>query len=201
VDRYRRSLRTALVATAGVATALGVTSLTQAASGPGGSGTSTAPTTATTSTSTTPAHTTTTPKAKLKATTTRRTVRCKAKLYATRPPVSTALEFALLTCASPLGKGVQHNSATVSANPERTSGSFSGPTRLFFDEGALRGTYKTTFGVANGTVSYNGKIKIASGSGDFKGVRGSGTIKGSSSDGLTSALVERVTLTFPRTAG
>lgn len=197
MDRFRRSLRTVLVASAGVATALGIASLTQTASGQGGASTSTS-TTATSTTNTSTTATTTTPQqAKPKQRTTKRTVTCKAKVYATRPPVSSALEFALLTCGSPLGKGVQHNSATVQSNAERTSGSFSGNARLFLNEGAMRGSYKTTFSVANGTVTYTGTIRIASGTGDFRGVKGTGTIRGTSSDGLTATITERLTLTFP----
>jgi hypothetical protein len=192
VHPFRRSLRTVLVASAGVATALGIASLTQTASGQGGSSTSTS-TTATTSTSTT--GTTTAPRTKPKSA--RRTISCKAKLYATRPPVSTALEFALLSCGRPLGKGVQHNSATVASNAERTSGSFSGRTRLFLYDGALRGTYKTTFAVAGGKVTYTGTMKITSGTGDYARVKGTGTIRGTSTDGLTGALTEKLALTFP----
>jgi hypothetical protein len=107
----------------------------------------------------------------------------------------------MLSCGAPLGKGVQHNSATVSANAQRTSGSFSGNVRFFFNEGALRGTYKTTFSIAGTAVSYTGRIRISSATGDFKGAKGTGTIKGSSRDGLTSALTEKLTLTFRPTAG
>jgi hypothetical protein len=196
VHRFRRSLRTVLVASAGVATALGIASLTQTASGQGGSATSTS-TTSTTGTTTTGTTTTPTARPKPKPKAVKRSVSCKAKLYATRPPVSTALEFAILSCGSPLGKGVQHNSASVTSNAGRTSGSFSGATRLFLNEGALRGTYKTTFAVASGTVTYTGTMKITSGTGDFKGVKGTGTIKGTSTDGLTSTLTEKLTLTFP----
>lgn len=192
MHRSRRSLRTALVASAGIATALGVASLTQSASGQGSS-------TSTTTTATSTTNTTTTQKAKPrpkpKAVT--KTVSCKTKLYATRPPVSTALEFAILRCGRPLGKGVQHNSANVTSNPERTSGSFSGSMRLFFNEGALRGSYKTTFSVASGTVTFAGTMKITSGTGDFRGTKGTGTIKGTSTDGLTSTLTEKLKLTFP----
>lgn len=197
LHRFRRLLRTALVASAGVASALGVASLTQSASGQGSTSTSTSTTTtSTTKTSTT--KTTTTPKARPKAT--KRTISCRAKLYATRPPVSTALEFATLACGAPLGKGVQHNSATVDSNAERTKGTFRGNVRIFFNEGALRGTYKTAFTVENRTATYDGTIKITSGTGDFRGVKGTGTITGSSTDGLTSAVRERLALTFPPAA-
>lgn len=199
MHRFRRPLRTALVAAAGVATALGVAGLTQSASGQGSSSTSTTTTPATTATT----KTTTTPKAKPKPRpkATKRTISCRAKLYATRPPVGTALEFATLACGGPLGKGVQHNSATVGADAQRTKGTFRGKVRLFFNEGALRGTYRTAFTVADGAVSYDGTIKITSGTGDFRGVKGSGTITGTSTDGLTSALREKLALTFPPAAG
>jgi hypothetical protein len=200
VHRFRRSLRTALVASAGVATALGIAGLTQSASGQGGTSTSTTSTTKTSTTSTSTTNTTTTPTPKPKPKAVKRTISCKAKLYATRPPVSTALEFATLSCGSPLGKGVQHNSATVSADAERTAGTFNGSVRIFFNEGALRGTYRTKFTVANATVTYDGTIKVSSGTGDFAGVKGTGTITGSSTDGLTSSLREKLTLTFPPAA-
>ncbi len=128
MDRCIRSLRTVLVASAEVATALGIASLTQTASGQGGS------------------------------------------------------------------------STTVQSNAERTSGSFSGRARLFLNEGALRGTYRTTFSIAGGKVAYTGTMKITSGTGDFRGVTGSGTIRGTSSDGLTAAVTEKRTLTFPPVA-
>ena len=198
MHRIRRVLRTAVVASAGIATALGIASLTGSASGQG-SGTSTS-TTSTSTTQTSTTQTTTTPKPKPRPKATKRTISCRARLYATRPPVTSALEFALLSCASPLGKGVQHNNATVSANAERTRGSFSGSTKLFFNEGALRGTFKTTFTVQNATVAYEGTIKLTSGTGDFQGVEGTGTIRGTSKDGLTATLRERLTLTFPPTA-
>ena len=185
--------RRAAAATAGVATALGIAGLTGSAGGQGG--TSTTATTGTSTTSTSTTQTTTTPKPKPKATT--RTITCRAKLYATRPPVSSALEFATLSCGRPLGKGVQHNRATVSANAERTQGTFSGSIKFFFNEGALRGTFRTRFTVQNATVAYNGTIKITSGTGDHRGVKGKGTIRGTSKDGLTSSLTEKLTLTFP----
>lgn len=189
--KLHRPLRSALVAGAGVATALGIAGLTQSASGQ--SGTSTTATTTATSTSTTP--TTTAPRPAPRAS--RRTISCRARLYATRPPVSTALEFATLSCGRPLGKGVQHNRATVTANAQRTEGTFSGSIKLYFNEGALRGTFRTRFTVQNATASYDGTIRITSGTGDLRGVRGSGTIRGTSTDGLTASLRERLRLAFP----
>jgi hypothetical protein len=195
VHRLRRSLRTVLVASAGVATALGVASLTQSASGQGGTQPPTATETVPATTETSSTSTTTTPKAKRKAT--KKTVSCKAKQYATRPPVTTALEFATLTCASPLGRGVQQNSAAVTRNAEATQGSFRGTVKLFFDTGTLRGTYTSAFTVQNAVATFKGTLKISSGTGTFKGVTGTGTITGTSSTGLKSTLTEKLTLTLP----
>ncbi len=198
MHRFRRSLRTVLVATAGVATAFGVAGLTQAASGEDAATSTTK--TSTTKTSTT--KTTTTPKPKAAAPkAVKRTISCKAKLYATRTPVSKAEEFGTLSCASPLGKGAQHNTATVTRSADATKGTFSGTVKLFLDTGTLRGTYKSDFAVQTGAAKYEGTMKITSGTGAYKGVKGTGTITGSSANGITSSLTEKLTLTFAAAAG
>jgi hypothetical protein len=155
--------------------------------------TATTKTTKTTTTTTTP--TTTTPAAKPKAV--KRTITCKATVYATKPPASSAEEFGTLSCASPLGKGVQHNRATVTRGADATKGSFSGNAKLYFNTGTVRGTYESKFTVQNATASYDGTIKISSGTGEFKGVTGTGTITGSSTNAIKSSLREKLALTFP----
>jgi hypothetical protein len=184
-----------LVASAGVAVALGIASLTQTASGQGGDDTSTTVTATTKTSTTSTTSTTTTPKAKPKAT--KKTISCKAKQYATRVPVESSLEFATLKCGSPLGNGLQQNTASVTRNAQSTEGTFKGPIKLFFATGSLRGTYDADFTVSGTTVTYDGTIKITSGTGEFHGVKGTGTIKGTSADGLRSSLTEKLTLTFP----
>jgi hypothetical protein len=188
-----------LVATTGVATALGVASLTQAASGEDAATSTTK--TSTTKTSTTNTSTTTTPKSKAAPKAVKKTISCKAKLYATRTPVSNAEEFGTLSCASPLGKGVQHNTASVTRNADATKGTFSGNLKLFLNTGTVRGSYKSDFTVQTGAAKYDGTIKISSGTGAFKGVKGTGTITGSSANGITSSLTEKLTLTFAAAAG
>lgn len=192
VHRFRRSLRTVLVATAGVATAFGVAGLTQAASGEDAA-------TSTTKTSTTKTSTTPKPKAAPKAA--KKTISCKAKLYATRTPVSKAEEFGTVSCASPLGTGAQHNTASVTRSPDATKGTFSGNVKLFLDTGTLRGSYKSDFAVQTGAAKYEGTMKITSGTGAYKGVKGTGTIAGSSANGITSSLTEKLTLTFATATG
>lgn len=193
MHRFRGPLRAGVVALAGVATALGVASLTQAASDDD----SAATTTKTSTTKTT--KTTTAPKAAPKAA--RRAITCKARLFATRPPVSKAEEFGTLSCASPLGKGVQHDTAKVTRSGDGTKGSFSGSLKLFLNTGTLRGTYKSEFEVQSSAASYDGTIKITSGTGDFSGVTGTGTISGTSRDGLKSSLTEKLSLTLPAKTG
>lgn len=190
MHRFKRWPKPVLAAGAGVLAAAGVAgSLTQAAT--------TTPSTSTTSTATTPATTTTT--TKKKSTSTTRLVKCKAALVATQLPFETAENFGTLTCSVPFGRGVQHDSSTVTRT-STTSGSFAGGVKLFFNTGTLRGTFKSSFTVANKTITYAGTLKISSGTGDFQGVTGKGTLTGTSTDAVHSAIVERLTLKIPPAA-
>ncbi|HUR86008.1 MAG TPA: hypothetical protein VMY78_11740 [Solirubrobacteraceae bacterium] len=189
--RSTRWPKLVLAGGAGVLAALAVaSSLTQAAS-------TTAPTnTTTTSTTTTQTTPKAAPKPKPKPKATTRQITCRAALVATKPPVDRAENFGTITCSAPLGKGVHHDSSTV-ARTSQTAGSFSGPLKFFFNTGTLRGSYKMTFDVANKTITYDGTLKITSGTGDFSGVTGKGTIGGTSTDAVHSAITEKMTLTFP----
>jgi len=199
-----RMLRMAPVAALGVAAALGTASLTQAQSG-GGSGTTststtaTGPTTSTTSTATTPTttttKTTTTPKAAPKPKATKRTITCRVKLIAVRPPVDSSEDYGTLTCSTPFGKGVQRNTATV-VRSSPTAGTFTGSFKLFLNEGTLRGTFKMTFTIAGG-ATYKGTMRISSGTGDYAGIKGTGTLTGTSSDAVKTALTQKLDLTIP----
>jgi hypothetical protein len=186
MHRFKRWPKPMLAAGAGILAAAGVAgSLTQAAT--------TTPSTSTTSTATTPTTTTTTKK---KSTATTRLVKCRAALVATQLPFETAENFGTLTCSVPFGRGVQHDSSTVTRT-SATSGAFAGGVKLFFNTGTLRGTYKSAFTVADRTITYAGTLKISSGTGDFQGVTGRGTLTGTSTDAVHSAIVERLTLKIP----
>ena len=187
MHRFTRWPKPVLAACAGVLAAIGVaSSLTQAA-------TST-PAAATTSTATTP--TTTAPAKTTKPTSPTRQVKCRAALVATQLPIDTAENFGTLTCSVPFGKGVQHDTSTVTRTSS-TAGSFAGGLKLFFNTGTLRGTFKASFSVADKTITYTGTLKISSGTGDFQGVTGKGTLTGTSTDAVHSAIVERLTLKIP----
>jgi hypothetical protein len=185
VHRFKRWPKPVLAAAAGVLAAAGVAgSLTQAATTP-------------TSTATTPSTTTTTTPAKpAKPTSTTKQVKCKAALVATQPPVTVAENFGTLACSLPFGRGVQHDTSTVTRT-SATSGSFAGGVKLFSNTGTLRGTYTSSFTVADKTITYTGTLKISSGTGDFQGVTGKGTLTGTSTDAIHSAIIERLTLKIP----
>lgn len=132
--------------------------------------------------------------------TTTKQVTCKTSLVATKPPVDTAENFGTLTCSAPFGKGVHHDTSKV-ARTSATAGSSEGTLKLFFNTGTLRGSNKMTFTVANKTITHAGTLKISSGTGAFAGVTGKGTITGTSTDGVHTAITEKLTLTIPPKKG
>ena len=193
MHRFTRSLKTTLVAVAGVITALAVAGLTQAASG--GRDRASTSTTKIAATTTTPARTTTAPaKPGRKATT--KKVTCTANLIAVATPVDKSEHFGILKCSSPFGKGVQHDSSKITRTSE-TAGSLTGTFKLFFDGGTLRGSVKMTFAAKEGKAAYDGTTKIAGGTGQYAGVKGTGTITGTSADLVRTAVTKKLTLTIP----
>jgi hypothetical protein len=190
VQRSTRWSKNALAGAAGVLAALGVaTGLTQAQ-------TSTTTSTSTTTTPTTTTKTTTTPKAAPKPKATTKTVTCRESLIATKAGSTSAENFGTVSCSAPLGKGVRHDTSTLAAS-SKTAGSFSGGLKLFFNTGTLRGTFKMTFTVSGKTVTYDGTVKISSGTGEFAGVTGTGTTSGTSDDAVHSAITDKLTLKIP----
>jgi hypothetical protein len=182
MNRLKRWPKPVLAGCAGVLAALGVaTGLTQAAS------------TTPTSTTTTP---TTTTKAPATSTAGTRKVSCKVALVATRSSTTAAENFGTLSCSAPFGKGVQHDTAKITGKGS-TAGSYNGALTLFFSTGTLRGTYNTSFTVANKTVTYTGTLKISTGTGEFKGVTGTGTITATSTDAVHSTLTDKLALKIP----
>jgi hypothetical protein len=168
VDRLTRALKPLLVAAAGVVTALGVASLTQAAPG-GGYAAGTTPTT---------------------------TVTCAATLIATMTPIDNAENFGKTKCSAPFGKGVQYDYSKITRT-SKTAGSFAGSFKLFFNTGTLRGKFDMTFTAGSGTATYEGTMKVSSGTGEFTGVKGEGPINGTSDDLVHTTVTEKLTLTIP----
>jgi hypothetical protein len=123
-------------------------------------------------------------------------VTCTAALTATTPLGQTMENFGTVTCPAPLGKGVEHATGTV-VSTTSTTGSQSGGVKLFFNTGTLRGTQKSAFAVSGKAATYDGTMKISSGTGEFTGVTGSGTLAGTSDDGVHTKLTAKLTLKFP----
>jgi hypothetical protein len=196
MQRSTRWTTYAIAGAAGVLAALGaVTGLTQAQ-------TPTTPT-ATATVPTVTAKTTTTKKATPKptattttTTTTTKNITCRESLVATKAAADNSENFGTVTCSTPFGKGVRHDTATLAA-PVKTAGAFSGGLKLFFNTGTLRGTYHLNFTILNKVVTYDGTVKISSGTGAFAGVTGSGTTAGTSDDGVHSTITEKLTLKIP----
>jgi hypothetical protein len=131
-----------------------------------------------------------------------RNVSCRLALFAViKQPAPTAANFGSARCGRPFGRGVQQDSSTVKRS-SLTSGTFTGPFKIFFDRGTIRGTFAISFVTtfAPGTyaitgVTYKGTLKVTRGTGSYRRVRGSGTITGFSPDAVTTQLVEKLKLT------
>jgi hypothetical protein len=136
-----------------------------------------------------------------------RQVVCNLNLYAIiRQPAPTAANFGTTQCNRGLGGGVQQDSSTTTRTTA-TTGSFTGPFKMFFDEGTIYGRFTISFvttieplattppSFAIRGVDYVGTVRVTRGSGRYSHVRGSGTMAGHSPDAVQTQLVERLTLT------
>jgi hypothetical protein len=134
-------------------------------------------------------------------------VTCTLNLYAViKQPAPTAANFGTTRCSAGLGTGVQQDSSTTTRTSP-TTGSFTGPFKMFFDQGTIYGTFTISFvttleplatdppSFAIRGVAYTGTLKVTRGSGRYSGVRGSGTLTGTSPDAVQTQLVEKLRLT------
>jgi len=192
VHRLTRPRGLALVALAGGSAALVVGSITTASS----QTTTTPVTTATTTTTTTPKKKTT-----MKKKATKPKIICRARLVGVLPPGVSAENYGTVSCTgAAFGEGVQHDTAQLTRSSD-TVASLTGRLKLFFNTGTLRGTYKATVTVTDGTATYKGSIKVSSGTGAFQGATGTGTIAGTTLDASHATLTERLALTIPARSG
>gem|GEM_PF-3435416 len=128
-------------------------------------------------------------------------VTCNLVLFATiKQPAPTAANFGSTSCGRPFGTGVQQDSSKT-MRTSLTSGSFTGPFKLFFDQGTVSGTFTigfvTTLAPATYAitgVTYKGTLKLTKGTGSFRNVRGTGTVAGTSPDAVKTALQYRLRL-------
>lgn len=131
-------------------------------------------------------------------------ISCALTLFATiRQPAPTAANFGTATCSRPFGTGVQQDSS-VTTRTSLTTGSFSGPFKLFFDRGTINGTFTISFVTSLSAayqitgVTYQGTLKVTGGTAAYRKVRGTGTVAGSSPDAVTTTLAYKLKLTGVR---
>jgi hypothetical protein len=130
-----------------------------------------------------------------------KSVTCDLILFATiKQPAPTAANFGSANCGKPFGKGVQQDSSKTTRT-SLTSGSFTGPFKLFFDRGTIAGTFTigfvTTLAPATYAitgVTYKGTLTITKGTGSYRRVRGTGTVAGTSPDAVKTALQYKLKL-------
>jgi hypothetical protein len=110
---------------------------------------------------------------------------CAVHLQTLAAPGASGEDFGTVACAPIFGKGVQHDTVTVTPTSP-TSGTGTGPFKAFFDTGTIRGTMRLTASATPaGLATYTGTIKISGGTGAYKHVRGSVKAHCSSPDGGT----------------
>jgi hypothetical protein len=112
-------------------------------------------------------------------------VTCTLQLQTLAAPGDSGEDFGTVDCPSAFGKGVQHDTLTVTPT-SATTATVTGPFKQFFDTGTVRGTVKLTASATSaGVVTYKGLAKISGGTGTYKHVKGSAKIECSSPDGGT----------------
>lgn len=129
-------------------------------------------------------------------------VTCNVVLFATiKQPAPTAGNYGSAKCSRPFGRGVQEDTSTVKRSSP-TSGTLTGPFRMSFDRGTIKGTFSIAFVtmLAPATyaitgVLYKGVLRITKGTGAYRKVRGTGTVTGASPDAARTMLTYALKLT------
>jgi hypothetical protein len=123
-------------------------------------------------------------------------VTCALALQTLAPPGASGEDFGTVDCPPGFGKGVQHDTLTVTPTSPTTA-TVTGPFKQFFDHGTIHGTVRLTASATPaGVVTYTGVGRISGGTGAYRRVRGSARLECSSSDGGThTTCTEKGTLT------
>jgi hypothetical protein len=127
---------------------------------------------------------------------THKKAKCTLYLQTLAAPTATTGEaFGTSRCSGAFGNGVFHNTFTATPT-SATTGSVTGPFKLYYDTGTVHGTYKFKYSVSTtGTTTDTGTATIMGGTGAYKHTRGSGKLTGLATDAHHSTFIYDATLT------
>jgi hypothetical protein len=123
-------------------------------------------------------------------------VTCTLQLQTLAPSGAGGEDFGTVDCGSVFGKGVLHDTLTVTPTSPTTA-KVTGPFKQFFDTGTIHGTVNLTASATSaGVVTYTGVARVSGGTGAYKRFKGSAKVECSSPDGGThTTCTERATRT------
>ncbi len=111
------------------------------------------------------------------------TITCTLELFAQGMPNPTGIQFGLVACPRPFGKGVHFDKVTVTPTGPG-HGTVAVSFKNYFDRGTRSGTVALTYAATSPmNITYTGTVTFTGGTGKFKHLRGSGTIQCTSTDG------------------
>ena len=110
-------------------------------------------------------------------------IECALTLNAQGAPNPSGIHFGFATCPKPFGKGVHHNSYTVTPTGPG-QGTIAARFKNYYNLGTARGRAAMTFTATSPTdITYTGTVTYTGGTGKFRHVKGSGTIQCTTTDG------------------
>jgi len=110
-------------------------------------------------------------------------ITCTLDLFAQGMPNPTGIQFGLVACPRPFGKGAHFDTLTVTPTGPG-HGTIAASFKNYFDRGTRSGTAALTYAATSPmNITYTGSVTYTGGTGKFKHLRGSGTIQCTSTDG------------------
>ncbi len=108
---------------------------------------------------------------------------CALALNAQGAPNPSGIHFGFATCPKPFGKGLHHNSYTVTPTGQG-QGTVTAHFKNYYNLGTARGKAAMTFAATSPmNITYRGTVTYTGGTGRFRHVKGSGTIECTTTDG------------------
>lgn len=122
-------------------------------------------------------------------------VMCTVKLHSvSAPDAATGEDLGTTDCAPTFGKGVVHDTITVTPT-SKTTGTVDGRFKEFYDTGTISGTFKLTYAIKNDVVTSTGTARISAGTGAYRNARGSVKVTCESTSRTTTTCKEPRTVT------